>query len=818
MARALKIAGLVAGGAVLLFAIVVALAWAFLPRDWIAKEAQRQASQATGAAIRWQDLSPGFEDFSLGIRITGFSARMPATGPASVDARVQEIFVRFRLLPLLFRRVEVSAATVRHASVALVDRGALPPPKPAGGAAAGPGMALVLPRIDLQDLSLSSRDPLGGGFDLKGISGHSSIDGALPKVRGLSVDLKAESLLWKPSAREPLVPLPGPARVDVALASDAGGRNLSVTRGSIDVGPLKSAVTGGIQLDPAVPGGSPLLNLRLAGSPQAVRSEDAAFKGLAAKTPAKWNGTASWDVRVGGSAAAPITQGTFAVKPLRVEAQKNVFAFDAIQGTWNTAADQSYSANVTGNGSGLHLEVEARGSTRPGGSSSGTLLVQAPAARLNGLVPGAPTWQSGNLECRAAFELRPPAPPQVRWTVTGQGLNGTVPGLTRPVTGFNFHLDGDDKTANVRDLRLTVGSTTALVTGSVRQEKPLGTGTFDIRLDRFVAEEWAPPKGAPAKKAAPGAAPAAAPPIPLRALDATVRVGEVRSGGMTVRDLVAPIRYANGALSVSPIKGAIGTGSVEGGLDIKSLIAQPQYALHMDVKRAPVEQVAAGVLPFKSVVTGFLTGTVDLSGPGLPGPEATSALRGALSGTVEQGTIAANPTLTKLGSALGIAGSAGGVAFRTITQTLRIEGGKLLLDKVKGDLGIDRFDLAGSLGLDQSLNLALHLSLAPQRVKGGGTLGALAAYARDAEGRIPVDVTITGNTRAPAVSLKPGRMLEAATERLKQNLGSQLLKSLAPQAKPGAPAESARAQARPDTTPESALQKGRDALKRLLGK
>ena len=186
MARWLKLLLIAAAAAVGLFALTLALAWAFLPREWINREAQRQATQMTGASIRWTAITPGFEQWSLGIHITDFSARMPEKGPPAVDARAKEIFVRFRLLPLLLRRVEVSAASIRHASVSMVDRGAPPGGAPAGGGAGGTtGVALVLPRLELADVSLSTRDPFGGGFDLKRISGHTSFEGALLQLRAL---------------------------------------------------------------------------------------------------------------------------------------------------------------------------------------------------------------------------------------------------------------------------------------------------------------------------------------------------------------------------------------------------------------------------------------------------------------------------------------------------------------------------------------------------------------------------------------------------------------------------------------------------------
>ena len=812
MKRALRIVLLAAGSLIVLFAIVVGLAWVLLPRDRIEAEAKRQASLATGAVIEWKRFAPGFESWSLGVRLEDLSVRMPAKGPETLDAKVGSVFVRFRLLPLLFRRVEVSAANIRRARVLLIDRGVPPPSQPAKGGSA-PGMAVVLPRLDLSDISVSTRDPLGGGMDLKGIGGHVSIAGTLPAVRGVTIDVKAESLYWRASAKEAPLALPGPGELDVVLAGRDGGKRLEVTRGSLDLGPLESAVTGEVRLEGDVPGGAPVLAIRIEGKPQEIRSDMQAFQALAAKTAASWKGTASWVARIGGTIAAPQTEGTFALRPLRIEAQQNKFAFDRLEGKWSTAPDQTYDASANGEGSGVRLELEAKGSTRPGGASHGTLLVRAPAARLNGLVPNAPTWQSGELECRAVWEIRPPAPPRVRWNVTGRGLNGTVTGLARPVSGLEFRAAGDEINANLEAMKVTVGSTTARISGSVKQAKPLGTGTFRIDLDRLVVEEWAPPKGA--KGAAPAAAGTAGPPppIPLSALTGTVTVRELRNGGLVVRDLVAPVRFEGGALSVAPIKGAIGSGSVEGALDVRSLLTDPRYALQLEVKRAPVEQVAAGILPFRSPVTGLLNGSVALDGPGLPGPEAVDSLRGALSGTVDQGAFVAAPTLTQIQSLLGLS-EKGPVSFKSLSHTLRIERGRLLVDRVKGDLGVDRFDLTGSMGLDQSLNLAIHLSLAPSRLKGGGTLSSFANYARDSEGRIPLELTVGGTVLKPAVSVKAGRTLEAAGQKLGRKLGQELVKGLTARA---AQADSASARA-DSAAKKDPLKSGREALKRILGR
>jgi hypothetical protein len=145
-------------------------------------------------------------------------------------------------------------------------------------------------------------------------------------------------------------------------------------------------------------------------------------------------------------------------------------------------------------------------------------------------------------------------------------------------------------------------------------------------------------------------------------------------------------------------------------------------------------------------------------------------MKGTVAGTLERGVIRQSPALRQLRETLG-AEAPPDVPFQIITHAARIEQGRLLLDKATGDLGKDLFSLSGALGFDQTLDLDALLRLAPSRVAGGGFLAQLARYARDAEGRIPVEVKITGTALAPKVSVRPGRLIaEAGTQLIKDEL------------------------------------------------
>jgi hypothetical protein len=822
---ALSILGIAVGALVLL----VAAAWFLMPKDWIDQEARRLAGKVAGATVRWDHLDPGLKWLALGVRIHGLYVRMPAEGMGEpqVEARVRDIFVSFEFLPLLSRRVEISAASVSGAGIALTERPALPesiraavPPSKTSPAA----MALLLPRLDLDDIDIRTRDLVGGGIDIRRLSGRAELEGTVDHPQAARLTARAESLFWKPSARDKSVLLPSPLKLDAAAKADESGQKLVVERGSVELGPLESTLSGEVRFPPAAAGAGggaaasgPELALEVKGAPQAIRSTDPAFRPLASAWPVSWSTTASWLVRITGPASAPVQTGSVTLKPISVTSGTNTFSLAQAVAVWTTKPDQTFTSHVEAADQGLEVSLTAGGSMAPGGATSGSVNVRALASRLNGLIPEGPTWRDGTLACRAVFTSQPPALPSVGWTATGEGLAGDVPGLMRPISKMTFDVRGDEHVVSVRSFVATVGSTTASLTGTVLPGKPLGTGAFRASLDKLVAEEWAPP---PAPKgqtpAASSAPPAAPPPIPLRAFDGIITIGELHSGKTIVHDVVVPVKYADGTLTASPITGRIGTGTIGGDLTLRGLLSKPSYALSMNVKRAPVQDLAGGLIPFNVPLTGFASGMVDLTGPGMPGQEVGDSLRGSLTGTLEDGKITETPTIVGLRNALGLGSSgssAGDLVFKTITHSLRIDRGRLLLDKVKGDVGKDLFEVAGSMGLDQSLNLDMLLRLAPERIKSSTALGEFARYARDKDGRLPINVKVTGTAMAPKFSIKGGKTLDTAVG----NLAQEIARGLAE----GGRHDSTRTDStgtRTDSTAVDPIQRGREALKRLLGK
>ncbi len=830
MSRLLRTVILALLGVAVLVVIVFAVAWFSMPRGWIDAQARSQVSQMKGASVRWTRMTPAIEWLSIGVKLEGLTVRVPDVGPASTDLRANEVFVRMKLFPLLFRRVEISSAKLDGAWVTLTEQ-PQQPQQPGAGAARPPQLQILLPRVDFENLNVRTRDPLGSGMELKALSGSVAFQGTIDTPASIRVSAKAESLFWKASAAAADLALPSPLTIDAALDAKGDPGVLEVTRGSVDLGPLHSTLAGKVRLPkPDAESGGPAVDLKLTGAPQKIDSGDRAFHGIAAVTPAKWKGTAAWDIHAGGRAPDIVSEGRLDLSGLSVRAQENAFLIDHVKAEWKTQVDRTFTASGSGSGSGVELSFQAKGLLTPGGATTGGLYVRAPATRLNGLVPNAPTWSSGDVECRASFELRPPAKPVIRWTFVGSGLNGTMQGLAHPVRGLHFDVEGNDVSANIRSLRAGVGSSNLNVTGTVVQGKPLGTGTFHIALDKFIAEEWAPPAGgkAPGKAAAPAPAPAALP-LPIGAFTGSVEIGEVRSGRMRATNISTPVVFDGKNLVASPIKGAIGTGTFEGSFNVQSPFEKPSYALHMDVKRAPVEQVASGTMPFSSAVTGFLSGALDLSGEGFPSASPNETLKGLLKGTLDDGKLQLTPAVIAVARALGIS-TGSEVPFSQESHSVRILGNKMLIDQARGDLGQDKAEMNGWVGLDHLLDLNVILRLAPNRVKGSTFLAKFAQYARDEDGRLPVKLKITGLDRAPKIQIDTEMLLRTAGRELGRNLGQQAVNDLIKgiSRKPDTTrkvdsltaADSVGKSREPpaDSTAADPVKKAGDALKRIFGR
>jgi hypothetical protein len=439
MSRSKRTLLIVLGSIVSLVVLVYLAAWLLLPKDFIESQAMKMASKSQGSTIRWKRLTTGLHGLSFGVKIEGMTVRMPAEGQGdpSLDGRIAEVVVRFRLLPLLLRRIEIDAAQVNGAGIAMYERAK--PPGQGEKKEERPSFALHIPKLEFARVDLRSRDRYGSGYDVRGLSGHVDIDGTL--------DAPKEHSEWDKSSgsRRPREP---PARGCCAVAA------IEPRPGNASDSQTHRAE----HHERAGPSGSRLRMARDRGARhhRVLQAPQAATKPSGAR-PNRSRGLVHHsllDHKVGGTSGAMEQNGEANLRPLAIEAGPNRFTLDRVQARYETTPDQKFTLDATGAGSGVALAVAAAGSTAPGGGSKGNLHISAPATRLNGLMPNTPVWTMGTLEVGATFALEPPAAPVVRWTITGTDM---VTGLQRPAP-ISSPIDGDQQTPNA--LRRRRGSVT----------------------------------------------------------------------------------------------------------------------------------------------------------------------------------------------------------------------------------------------------------------------------------------------------------------------------------------------------------------------
>ena len=697
--------------------------------------------------------------------------------------------------------MEIAAARVKDAGIATWDRGPVPPEaKAAAGGAGGPGMALALPKLELDGIDVRTRDLYGGGIDLRRIRGVVEIAGTIQAPRAVRVEATVESLLWKGSARDPLLALPSPLKADIAMKGTGGAApRLDVTQGSRDISvrsrancaarsrsaPERSGdadaprphAGGQAAGDPLERSGIPRLRRRVSGhlvDEGVVGDQDRGDSGSAG---AVRNGVAEAGARGVGGEQVRARRGR---RRLERHARPPLHRAGAGWGLGALPGPRREGLHRTGGR--VERDVPARRARRaperPGAEHADldqrharrSRRLREPRAGASGgeVDPERPRSERHRTR-RSAADPPPPVP------AGGRRREDRRPLARRHDRLHDGRGDGRRDDGEAARHRRLHGATRSIHRGGV------GAARGRRRARRRTA--------APAPAAPPVA-------LPFRLLTADVSIGELRQGTMIVRDLSVPVRFQDGTLTVEPIRGALGTGTLAGGLTVRDLVTKPSYALKLDVQKAPVDEFARGLVPFKLGLTGALSGRSISAGPGLPGAEVSDQLRGNLSGTVEQGKIAETATIRTIRGALGLGsehrhGLQDDLAHppHRGRETPPRQGSRR---SRRGQVRTDR----GALGIDKSMNLTLLLRLAPERLKGNTALAQFARYARDADGRLPIELGDRRDHGSAQGAAEAGKLLDVAASGLKENLRKALTKSLTDKLAPKAGATDSTAAAR----------------------
>lgn len=287
--------------------------------------------------------------------------------------------------------------------------------------------------------------------------------------------------------------------------------------------------------------------------------------------------------------------------------------------------------------------------------------------------------------------------------------------------------------------------------------------------------------------------------LPLR-LDGTVKIGQLRYGGVALEDFDLRLRLADNVLTVAPLTARLAGGSlrVEKRVDLSR--RGLAYAAQCRLRQVQVETLVDALYPpARGTAFGRLDLDLDLAGTGTVPATLKRQLDGNGSFVLRDGK------LTGAGLAGGLAAFFGEdelrvLRFREFAGTLRLRQGQIeLASALSGD--DVRLLPQGTVGLDGAVDLGLDSRFSPQltrKLAGKGSLGRLVA---DAEGWGRVPLRVKGTLTEPKLKLDSEALSRQAADEARRQLERSLEKRL-----------------RQGGTGEPGKLRLEDALKGLLGR
>ena len=309
-----------------------------------------------------------------------------------------------------------------------------------------------------------------------------------------------------------------------------------------------------------------------------------------------------------------------------------------------------------------------------------------------------------------------------------------------------------------------------------------------------------------------------------------VAIDRLIQGKLDVAAVTADVKLAPAMLE-SPkfsLQGYGGTVTGEAKFDLSDT-RKPAYAVKAVIDSVKADALLSAWTPAKNLLAGTLNTKLDFSGAGQSPNDIKQSLTLVGLASLANGRLGPGPALEAIAQLVKVP-KLKQVDFKTLELPMRIENGRIISDPVKMNGPAGDWKLAGAMGFDGALDYAVSVTLPPDVVKSLGADAALAAGAlADPQGRVLLDLHVSGNAKSPRVALDTKAMQARLVGRVSDALAEQSrkleadAKEAARQAmlqQLGAPRDSTapRIDLNNKATRDSLERAGRDLLKNLFGK
>lgn len=229
-------------------------------------------------------------------------------------------------------------------------------------------------------------------------------------------------------------------------------------------------------------------------------------------------------------------------------------------------------------------------------------------------------------------------------------------------------------------------------------------------------------------------------------------------------------------------------GQIKGQAKVVTGMDAPPFQSNVTVERVQLGPVIEALAATPLSVSGTAGADFSLQGRGFSKPELTQALEGTGRLRVKEGRIEGVNLLHEALSMMKVVGisvdNAKATAFSTIETDLAIKQGIVDVQRLLMDSHDFQAIGGGTIGFDQTLNLAIRLNLSQELSQKIASLSPVAKLALK-EGRLSLPLTISGTAQAPSYGLDmkglTGNVQEQIKKKAEEAVGGLLKGTVKPQ-------------------------------------
>ena len=432
--------------------------------------------------------------------------------------------------------------------------------------------------------------------------------------------------------------------------------------------------------------------------------------------------------------------------------------------------------------------------------------------------PGMTLGGRADVDVRGRGRAKDPGAFAIDGRVDLRDVSVSTKDLPSKIEGVNGGLAFSGQSAEAKGLTARAGKSSFTLDAKIGRplalmakpdSVPPASVTFDFRSPYLDLAELLP--------TTPGA-----PFLPNASGGGKVAIGRLKQGKLDVTNVAADVALSPAALS-SPafsLKGYGGTVRGNAKFDLRDT-RKPAYAVKATVENVQADDLLSAWTPAKGLLKGALNTTLDFSGAGQTPDDVKHSLTLVGLAALSQGTLGPGPSLDAIAQFVKIP-QLRELKFHDLKLPMRIEQGRLITDGVKLSGSAGEWTLAGAVGFDGALDYAVSVTLPKEVAAAIDSRAALAAGAlADEQGRMLLDLRVTGPARAPRIAWDSQAMRARLAGRASQAIAEQGAKLQAQARESAQQALAQRLGLAADSVKQVSaaqrLQAARDSIRRAAG-